>query len=72
MSNLSAERITNNCSKCDGWGCRACIAPAGVGEQGLSADELELVRLRGRVAQLEAENGRLRMQLEIADREARR
>jgi hypothetical protein len=42
------------CTRCEGWGCRQCtpvaeqLESAG-GEQGLRADELELIRLRQEV-----------------------
>ena len=61
--------MSTDCTKCDGWGCRACLS---LGEQSPSVDELREERLKKRVTELEAENGRLRMRLEIADRDLRR
>lgn len=48
------------CLRCEDMGCRRCLPlaeqiAAVSGEQGLSADELELVRLRNQVAVLEGE-----------------
>ena len=43
---MSAERSSNGCLNCDGWGCARCRLAEEPGEQGLTADELELVHLR--------------------------
>lgn len=47
------------CIHCDGWGCTHCRPPAqrlaqASGEQGLTAEELDVVTLRNRVRELEA------------------
>lgn len=47
------------CGRCDGWGCLKCMPEAQRlerlgGEQGLDAEELELVRLRAEVRRLDA------------------
>lgn len=51
MSVEMSER-QRNCRVCDSWGCSRCADEPG--EQGLTGDEKELLRLRDRVRELEA------------------
>lgn len=54
---MIAARAPTNCLHCSGWGCRRCrppheVAAAAGGDNGFTADELELVALRYRVVGL--------------------
>jgi hypothetical protein len=52
MSLEMSER-QRNCRVCDSWGCSRCADEPG--EQGLSGDETELLRLRDQLRELKAQ-----------------